>query len=112
MIWAAAGFALQKQAVPEVNGGLGECSADFSVLDQNGEPLYDAKVNVSFRHGFLWLRRMSLQVGTNSEGRARVAGLPDKTFRFEITAGILSETVSMNASDECNAEFEVVLDKD
>lgn len=109
--------AAQDQNVPVavVDGHLGRCSADFTVRDKQQVPLYDAKIDVSLRYGFLGLRKMSLQVGTNSEGRADVAGLPDKankTFEFKITSGTMSKTVLMNTSDECNAEFEVVLDEE
>ena len=109
------GFAAQKQVVPVVDGHLGRCTADFTVTDKDKNPLYDAKIDVSLRYGFLGLRRMSLQVGTNSEGKARVAGLPDKAdkeFLFKITSGVLSGTVLMNTSDGCNAEFEVALEEE
>jgi len=92
---------------------LGRCSADFTVLDEARSPLYDAKIDVSLSYGFLGMRKMSLQVGTNSEGKARVAGLPDKDnkkFRFVVSSGAFSKTVLMNTSDGCKAEFEVVLD--
>ena len=109
------GFGFQKQVVPVVDGHLGSCSAKFTVLDKDKVPVYDAKIDVELRHGFLGLKRMSLQVGTNSDGEARVAGLPDKsgkTYTFEITSGSLSRTVTMNTSlDGCKAEFEVVLDE-
>jgi hypothetical protein len=107
------GVAGEKQVVPVVDGHLGGCSAEFSVTDKDKAPLYDAKIDVSLRYGFLGLRRMSLQVGTNSDGKARVAGLPDnkgKTFRFVITSGSMTKTVLMNTSDGCDAAFKVALD--
>jgi len=109
--------AAQDQNVPVavVDGHLGRCSADFTVIDKEQVLLYDAKIDVSFRYGFLRLRKMSLQVGTNSEGRAGVAGLPDKanqTFRFKITSGTMSKTILMHTFDRCNAVFEVVLDEE
>ncbi|MBN2243218.1 MAG: hypothetical protein JW793_11050 [Acidobacteria bacterium] len=104
----------QEQVVPVVDGHLGRCTADFTVTDKDGNPIYDAKIDVSIRYGFLGMRRMSLQVGTNGEGRARVAGLPDKPdkkFSFKITSGSLSDAVLMNTSDGCKAGFEVVLEE-
>lgn len=112
MILPGIRIAAQEQTVPVVDGRLGGCSADFTVKNKDRVPIYDAKIDVSLRYGFLGLRKMSLQVGTNSEGRARIAGLPDKSgksFRFEITSGTMSGTVLMNTSDQCNAIFEVVL---
>jgi hypothetical protein len=108
------GFGFQEQVVPVVDGRLGGCSAEFTVTDANKTPIYDAKIDVTLRYGFLGLRKMSLQVGTNSDGRARVAGLPDddgKTFQFEVTSGTLHKTVFMNTSDKCKAEFEVMLNE-
>jgi hypothetical protein len=108
-----AGLAFQEQIVPVVDGRLGGCSADFTVRGRDGIPVYDAKIDVEIRHGFLGLRRLSLQVGTNSDGRARVAGLPDarnKTYRFQITGGRLNRTVVMDTAEGCEAVFEVLLE--
>jgi hypothetical protein len=98
--------------VPVVDAHLGNCSADFTVVDERGTPIYDAKIDVSLRYGFMGLRRMSLQVGTNSQGKARVDGLPeksDRTLRFEITSGSMLDTVLMTTQDQCNGTFKVVL---
>ena len=37
-----------------------------------------ATVHVRIRYGFMSLKRMDLEVGTNSDGKARVEGLPEK----------------------------------
>lgn len=110
----AAGLAFQEQVVPVVDGRLGGCSADFTVKDKDQAPVYDAKIDLEIRYGFLGLRRLSLQVGTNSDGRARVAGLPDardKTYRFRISSGALNKTVVMNTAEGCEAVFEVLLEE-
>ncbi len=109
---SVAGLTAQEQVVPEVDGQQGKCSADFTVTDKDNKPLYDAKIDISFRHGFFGVKKMSLQVGTNSDGKARVKGLPDKadkTFEFTVSSGELSETVLMHTADGCQAAFEVVL---
>jgi len=102
----------QEQVIPVVDGQLGQCTADFTVKDKDNNPLYDAKIDITFRHGFFGVRKMSLQVGTNSEGRARVTGLPDKskkTFQFIVAHGDLTETVLMSTADGCHAAFDIVL---
>ena len=113
LLFALTGVVAQEPLqVPVVDAHLGECSADFTVVDERGTPIYDAKIDVSLRYGFLGLRRMSLQVGTNSEGKARVDGLPDKsdrTLRFEISSGSMMDTVLMNTQDRCNGTFKVIL---
>jgi hypothetical protein len=116
LIFLAAGAVAQETAVvPVVDGHLGSCSADFTVVDMKGSPIYNAKIDVSLRYGFMGLRRMSLEVGTNSDGKARVAGLPDKSknpFRFEITSGSLFESVLLNIQDRCNDTFHVILGRE
>jgi hypothetical protein len=39
--------------VPVIKGDLGPCSADFTVLDSTNKPVYDAKVHVTIRYGFM-----------------------------------------------------------
>ena len=112
LMMGMAGLAFQEQVVPVVDGRLGGCSADFTVRDKDKAPVYDAKIDVEIRYGFLGMRRLSLQVGTNSEGRARVTGLPDardKSYQFRVASGELSKTVVMNTGEGCEAEFEVLL---
>ena len=64
--------------VPVVKGDLGTCSADFTVLDSNGKPVYDAKVHVTILYGFMNKRKSELEIGTNSDGKARIEGLPNR----------------------------------
>ncbi len=46
--------------------------------DVGGKPIYAAIVHVRIRYGFMGVKRMDLEVGTNSDGQARVEGLPAK----------------------------------
>ena len=83
-------FAAPQLEVPVVDGHIGACSATLTVRDASSKPIYNAKINVIVRYGFLSLRKIGLQVGTNSDGRARVAGLPErpkKSLEFVITKG-------------------------
>jgi len=68
-----------KFPVPRVDAGLGPCSADFTITNQNFQPLYDAQIQAHFRYGFWGTHHMSLQVATNSAGQARVTGLPENS---------------------------------
>lgn len=98
--------------VPVVDGGLGSCRADFTVKDGAGKPIYNAKVSVTIRYGFLNKRKAELEVGTNSDGKARVTGLPNlpkKPLEFFIRSGTVSTTVTDDPSDNCNAVFDVTL---
>jgi hypothetical protein len=109
---AAAAIADQKPEVPVINGMVGSCSANFTVTDSEKKPIYNAKINVIIRYGFLGLHKSELQIGTNSEGRARVTGLPDKVkkpLEFRISSGSLSKTVLVNPTEKCDSSVEVVL---
>ncbi len=98
--------------IPSINGSVGSCSALFTVLDAAKKPIYDAKINVVIRYGFGGLHKVELQVGTNSDGKARVIGLPEKSkkpLEFHVRSGDLSKTVMVDATAKCESSVEVVL---
>jgi hypothetical protein len=111
---AVCGGALAAQApeVPFENGGIGPCRTDFTVKDGAGKPLYNAKINVVLKYGFMNLRKTELEVGTNSDGKARFTGLPNfpkKPLAFHIKSGTVSRTVTDDPRTDCNATFAVTL---
>ena len=98
--------------VPVVDGGVGSCRADFTVKDEAGKPIYNAKIHVTLKFGFLNLRKTELEVGTNSDGKARFTGLPDspkKPLEFQIKSGTVSKSVTDDPSTTCNAVYDVTL---
>jgi len=98
--------------VPVIKAELGPCSADFTVTDSANQPLYDAKIQVTVRYGFMGKRKSDLEIGTNSEGKARFEGLPSKVKRpleFKTRHGQYTQTVMHNPQIDCQARFAVVL---
>jgi len=98
--------------VPVVDGGIGPCRADFTVKDEAGKPIYDAKIKVTLRYGIFNKRKMDLEIGTNSDGKARIIGLPDspkKPLEFQIKSGTVSKSVEDDPSANCMAVYEVTL---
>jgi hypothetical protein len=98
--------------IPVVDGGIGSCKADFHVTDEAGKPIYNAKIKVTLKYGFLNVRKTELEVGTNSDGKARFTGLPDspkKPLEFEIKSGTVSKSVTDDPSTNCSASYEVTL---
>jgi hypothetical protein len=98
--------------VPVVDGALGSCKADFTVKDEAGKPIYNAKIHITLKYGFLNKRKTELEVGTNSDGKARVTGLPNlpkRPLEFEIKSGTVSKAVTDDPSTTCNAVYEVTL---
>lgn len=98
--------------VPVVNAELGPCYANFEVTDGGGKPLYDAKIHVLIRYGFLSKRKMDLEVGTNSDGKARVTGLPQELKKnpvFRISYGGQSRSVQYDPATNCHASYNIAL---
>ena len=95
-----------------ISARLGPCSAAFTVEDADGKPVYAAIVHVRVRYGFLSLKRMDLEVGTNSEGEARVEGLPAKAkpLSYDVTSGEKKAIVNQDVSTNCQATFDVSLE--
>jgi hypothetical protein len=102
----------QSPQVPVVDGALGSCRADFTVKDGSDKPIYNAKVHVLIKYGFFSKRKTELEVGTNSDGKASITGLPNapkRPLEFSIKSGTMEKTVTDDPSDNCNAKFDVTL---
>jgi len=105
-------FAADSPEVPVVDAGLGSCRADFLVKDSAGKPIFNTKVSLIIKYGFLNKRKTQVEVGTNSDGKARVTGLPNlpkKPLEFFIKSGTVSTTVTDDPETNCNAVFEITL---
>jgi hypothetical protein len=94
-----------------ISGRLGPCSADFTVTDADGKPIYAAIVHVRIRYGFMSIKRMDLEVGTNSDGKARVEGLPEKArpLTYDVTKDMLKGTAQQDLATNCKATYTVAL---
>jgi hypothetical protein len=102
------------KTVPVIDGGLGPCSADFTVTDSAGAPVYDAKIRVHIAYRFMSMHKLDLEVGTNADGKARFTGLPDRTKRgldFHATKGEQTGDAFDDPAKTCKAEFTITLQK-
>jgi hypothetical protein len=109
-----AGRGADAQPVPVVDGAVGPCSADFTVNDTAGTPVYSAKIKVHIAYGFMYARKLDLEVGTNSDGKARFTGLPERVKRglfFEASEGDRAAEAFDDPANTCKAQFTVVLRK-
>lgn len=114
VVLAVATLSAQSPQAPQlavISARLGDCSADFTVRDVDGKPIYAAIVHVRIRYGFMSLKRMDLEVGTNSEGHARVEGLPakGKPLMYDIWQADRKATVGQDLASSCRAKHEVSL---
>jgi hypothetical protein len=100
-----------KPDLPILKAGLGPCAADFTVKDMDGKPLYLAMIHVRVRYGVMSVKRMDLEVGTNSEGQARIEGLPSKAkpLLYEIRLDTKRSTAEQDVASRCQATFDVTL---
>ena len=97
--------------LPVLNARLGGCSADFTVQNADGAPIYLALIHVRVRYGTMGIKRMDLEVGTNSEGKARIAGLPDKArpMTYDIQKDDKKTEVDQDVAKVCQAKLDVTL---
>lgn len=102
------------KVVPVIDGGIGPCTADFTITDATGKPLYDAKINVHIAYGFANAHKLDLEVGTNVDGKARFTGLPDKIkhgIYFYALQGELQGEAFDDPASNCKAVFGLALRK-
>jgi len=100
------------KAVPVIDGGIGPCSADFTVTDSTGAPVYAAKLKVHIAYGFVNAHRLDLEVGTNADGKARFIGLPDRIKHgvyFHASEGDRVGEAFDDPANTCKAQFTITL---
>src|SRR5579864_1831294 len=100
--------------VPIIDGGIGPCSADFTITDEASAPVYAAKIKVHIAYGFMYARKLDLEVGTNVDGKARFTGLPDRVKHglfFEASEGDRTAEAFDEPATTCKAQFTVALRK-
>ncbi len=97
---------------PKISADLGPCSADFHVTSTDAKPIYNARVHTLIRYGAFGMRKLDLEVRTDSNGQARVVNLPElakKAITFDISSGALSTTQPYDPGMSCHAKYEIVL---
>ena len=97
--------------IPLLNAGLGYCSASFTVKSADGSPAYAAVIHTKMRYGFMGIKRMDLELSTNSDGKATLKGLPTKArpLAYEIYKNNQRAAVEQNLASKCEAAFDVSL---
>ena len=102
------------KSIPVIDGGLGPCTADFTITDPDNKPVYLAKIKVHIAYGFLSARKLDLEISTNFDGKARFTGLPDRTKHglfFEASEGDRTGNAFDDPSKTCQAQFSITLRK-
>jgi hypothetical protein len=121
LITLLAVFPLQSQtaapadpnAIPVIDGGVGPCSADFTVVDPATAPVYAATIKVHIAYRFLSAHKLDLEIGTNAAGKARFIGLPDKSkqgFFFRASQGNREGSAFVDPAKTCKATLTIALE--
>lgn len=101
-------------SIPSVDAGLGTCSADFTIIDTNNKPVYNAKIKVHIAYGFGGFHKLDLEVGTNIDGKGRFIGLPDRLKKglfFEASEGDRTGEAFDDVNKTCKTQFGITLRK-
>jgi|SRR5690348_898506 len=99
-----------------VDGALGRCSLEVTVIGPDSKPVYAANVKVHIAYGFGGFHKLDLEVGTDAAGKAKFTGLPSRVRRppleFDATKDDLSGTLNYDPATECVAAHKITLQKD
>lgn len=103
------------QTVPVMDGGIGPCSVELTVTTADAKPVYGATVRVHISYGFMGLKRLDLQAGTNSDGKVKFTGIPTKVhnppLEFHATKDDLTGVANDDPQQECQARHDLFLEK-
>jgi len=105
-------LAQEPSKIPVISGDLGDCTADLRVTDVKDKSVYNAKIGVEIKYGFGGLHRSTLEIYTNSDGKARFEGLPLKSrgpLAFTATYEGRSTTVVVEPRDNCHGSYTAIL---
>jgi hypothetical protein len=101
-----------KQDVPSIDAEAGPCAVEMTVTDGSGKPVYAALIRVRVSYGFLGIRRVDLEVGTNAEGKAKFVGLPqdgERVLHFRAAKGGLKGDAVHSTAQNCDARHFIIL---
>jgi hypothetical protein len=105
----------QNENVPVIQGGAGPCSIELIVRSADGKPVYATTVKVHIKYGFGGMRRLDLEAGTNSDGKVKFTGLPDRVQRppleFHASKDEVTGVASFDPLSECHALRDITLEK-
>jgi hypothetical protein len=101
--------------IPVIDGAVGPCSLELTILGADAKPVYDATVKVHITYGFGGFHRLDLQAGTNSDGKVKFTGIPAKVhnppLEFEATKDQLQGSLNYDPLSECHASHDLNLEK-
>lgn len=101
--------------VPVIDGAVGPCSLELTILGADSKPVYNATVKVHITYGFGGFHHLDLQAGTNSNGKVKFTGLPAKVhnppLEFDASKDGLEGSVNFDPLNECHGKHDLALEK-
>jgi hypothetical protein len=103
--------------IPVMDGEAGPCSVSFTVTDEKGAPVYDARIRVKMRYGFAGVKHLDLEAATNVDGKTQIKGLPQKVkdgiLYFHGTQGKREGSATYDPAKNCGGiNSSIVLKED
>jgi hypothetical protein len=98
-----------------LDGAAGPCSADFTITDAAGAPVYSAKIKVHIAYRFGSFHKLDLELSTNADGKARLTGLPNRVKRgltFHASEGDRTGEAFDDPATTCTAQLTIALKKE
>ena len=101
------------QEIPVIDGALGPCSLQLTLMDGNARPVYAAKVNVHIAYGFGGFHKLDLEASTNVDGKIRFTGLPARVHNaplvFHAIKDQLTGFANYDPASECQGKHDIVM---
>jgi hypothetical protein len=101
--------------VPVIDGAVGPCSLELTILGADAKPVYNATVKVHITYGFGGFHHLDLQAGTNSDGKVKFTGIPIKVhnppLEFDAAKDQLEGALNYDPTAECHAQHDIKLEK-
>ena len=105
----------QTEDVPVTDAQSGPCSIELTVTGTDTKPVYAARIDYHTAYGFMGTHKLDMTVYTNSQGKARFAGIPAKVkqppIEFRASKGELVGVATMDPVAECQAKHDIMMDK-
>ena len=101
--------------IPVIDGAVGPCSLELTILGADAKPVYNATVKVHITYGVGGFHHLDLQAGTNSDGKVKFTGIPIKVhhppLEFDATKDQLEGSLNYDPAAECHARHDLRLEK-
>ncbi len=105
---------VDSKTVPVIDGGIGPCSADFTVIDNAGAPIYAANIRSTSPTDSCTSTSWTCKSAPTPAGKARFTGLPDRTKQglfFRASEGGREGSAFVDPAKTCKADLTITLEK-